>query len=137
MRKRTLFALAIAATVVVAACSSGASLTGKTWQLTAMTKNVAEGLPALPVAQQANYTITFNTDLSLNIKADCNTVGGTYVTTSSGGLTITLGASTKVACPEGSLADQYLAGLSSASSYTIVSNELTIVIPDGWSLIFK
>jgi len=137
MRKRTLFALAIAATVVIAACSSGASLTGKTWQLTVITEKVPAFQGVVPVAQQANYTVTFNTDLSLNVKADCNSVGGTYVTTSSGGLTITLGASTKVACPEGSLADQYLAGLSSASSYTIVSNELTIVIPDGWSLIFK
>ena len=137
MRKRTLFALAIAATVVIAACSSGASLTGKTWQLTAMTKNVAEGLPALPVAQQANYTVTFNTDLSLNVKADCNSVGGTYVTTSSGGLTITLGASTKVACPAGSLADQYVAGLSNAASYAIANNQLTITLKDGGTLVYK
>ena len=138
MRTRTLFALALAATVIVSACSSGSSLTGKTWQLTAITeKTPAAFQGVVPEAQQANYTVEFKSDLSLSAKADCNSLTGTYTTTSSGGLTITLGASTMVACPEGSLADQYVLGLSNAASYAIASNVLTITLKDGGTLVYK
>lgn len=137
MRKRTLFAFAVAATVIVAACSSSASLTGKTWQLTAITEKVPAFQGVVPEAQQANYTATFNTDLSLNAKADCNVVAGTYTTTSSGGLTITLGPSTLVACPEGSMADQYVLGLGNAASYAIANSQLTITLKDGGTLVYK
>jgi heat shock protein HslJ len=137
MRTRTLFALALAATVIVSACSSGSSLTGKTWQLTAITEKVPAFQGVVPEAQQANYTVEFKSDLSLSAKADCNSLTGTYTTTSSGGLTITLGASTMVACPEGSLADQYVLGLSNAASYAIASNVLTITLKDGGTLVYK
>jgi hypothetical protein len=51
MRNRTLIALAIAATVALAACSgSSSSLTGKTWQLTALTHRVAGGFGVVPEA---------------------------------------------------------------------------------------
>ena len=63
MRHRTLIALAIAATVALAACSGSSSgLTGKTWQLTALTHRVANGLGGVPEADQANYTIEFKSD---------------------------------------------------------------------------
>ena len=137
MRKQTLLALAVAAAVIVAACSSSASLTGKAWQLTAITKKVPAFQGVVPEAQQANYTVTFNTDLSLNAKADCNMVNGTYTTTSSGGLTITLGPSTLVACPPGSVADQFTLGLSNAASYAIANSQLTITLKDGGTLVFK
>jgi heat shock protein HslJ len=137
VRTRTLFALAIAATVIVSACSSGSSLTGKTWQLTVITEKVPAFQGVVPVAQQANYTVEFKTDLSLAAKADCNQVTGTYTTTSSGGLTITLGASTMAACPEGSLSDRYIAGLGNAASYAIANSQLTITLKDGGTLVFK
>ena len=138
MRHRTLFALALAATVIVSACSSsGSSLTGKTWQLTAITEKVPAFQGVVPEAQQANYTVEFKTDLSLGAKADCNQVSGTYTTTSSGGLTITLGASTMAACPEGSLSSQYILGLGNAASYAIASSQLTITLKDGGTLVYK
>ncbi len=67
MRNRTMFALTIAATVIVAACSSsssstsaGSDLTGKTWQLTALTEKVPAFQGVVPEADQANYTIEFS-----------------------------------------------------------------------------
>jgi heat shock protein HslJ len=138
MRNRTLIALAIAATVALAACSgSSSSLTGKTWQLTALTHRVANGLGVVPEADQANYTIEFKSDGNYQAKADCNQTSGTYTTTSDGGLTIEPGPTTLVACPEGSLSDQYIQGLTNASSYAIADGQLTITLKDGWTLVFK
>jgi heat shock protein HslJ len=138
MRSRTLIALAIAATVALAACSGSSSgLTGKTWQLTKLTERVANGLGVVPEAYQANYTIEFKSDGNYQAKADCNQTSGTYTTTSDGGLTIEPGPTTLVACPEGSLSDQYIQGLTNASSYAIADGQLTITLKDGWTLVFK
>jgi heat shock protein HslJ len=138
MRSRTLIALVIAATVALAACSgSSSSLTGKTWQLTEMTQRVAGGFGVVPEADQANYTIEFKSDGNYQAKADCNQTSGTYTTTSDGGLTIEPGPTTLVACPEGSLSDEYIQSLTDASGYAIVDGQLTIKLPDGWTLVFK
>lgn len=116
MHRLTLIALAIAAALIVTACSSSSgSLTGKTWQLTAITEKVPAFQGVVPEAQQANYTIEFKSDGNFSAKADCNMVSGTYTTTSSGGLTIVPGPSTMAACPEGSLSNQYILGLGNAA----------------------
>jgi heat shock protein HslJ len=131
-------ALAIAATLALAACSgSSSSLTGKTWQLTALTHRVANGLGVVPEADQANYTVEFKSDGNYQAKADCNQTSGTYTTTSEGGLTIEPGPTTLVACPAGSLSDDYIQGLTNALSYAILDGELTITLKDGWTLVFK
>jgi heat shock protein HslJ len=138
MRNRTLIALAIAATVALAACSGGSSsLTGKTWQLTAMTHRVAGGFGGVPEADQANYTIESKSDGDYQAKADCYQTSGTYTTTSDGGLTIEPGPTTLVACPEGSLSERYVQDLAIASGYQIVDGELSIKLKDGWTLEYK
>jgi heat shock protein HslJ len=137
MRKRALFALLIGVAAIVAACSGGSSLTGKTWQLTAITEKVPAFQGVVPAADQPNYTIEFKSDGSFNAKADCNQLSGSYTTTSSGGLTIVLGPSTLAACPEGSLAPQYVAALGQAASYAIASDQLTITLTDGGTLVYK
>lgn len=138
MRNRTLIALAIAATVALAACSgSSSSLTGKTWQLTEMSQMVANFQGPVPEADQANYTIEFKSDGNYQAKADCNQTSGTYTTTSDGGLTIEPGPTTLVACPAGSLSDRYIQSLTNASSYAVTNGQLKIKLNDGWSLDFK
>ncbi len=136
-RHRTLLALAVVAVFLVAACSSGSSLTGKTWQLTAITEQVPAFQGVVPTDQQANYTIEFATDGTFSAKADCNLVSGGYTTTGSNGLTITPGPMTLAACPEGSLSNQYVAGLGNAASYAIANNELTITLTDSGTLVYK
>ena len=136
MRKHLLIVMVIGATLV-AACSSGSSLTGKTWQWTAMTTTTPTSQSAVPADQQANYTIEFKSGGTVASKVDCNQVSGTYTTTSSGGLTIVPGPSTLAACPEGSLAPIFVAGLGSAASYTITSGALTITTQDASTLTFK
>jgi heat shock protein HslJ len=136
MHKRLFIAFAIGA-ALIAACSSGSSLTGKTWQWTAMTTTTPTSQSAVPPDQQADYTIEFKSDGTFASKVDCNQVSGTYTTTSSGGLTIVPGPSQLAACPEGSLAPIFLAGLSSAASYTIADSALTITTQEASTLTFK
>jgi len=137
VRKRALFALVIGVAAIAAACSGGSSLTGKTWQLTAITEKVPAFQGVVPAADQPNYTIEFKSDGTFNAKADCNQLSGSYTTTSSGGLTIVLGPSTLAACPEGSLSSQYVAALGQAASYAIASGQLTITLADGGTLVYK
>ena len=140
MRKTlTLIALAVAATLIVAACSSssGTSLIGKTWQMTAITEKVPAFQGVVPDAQQANYTIEFKSDGSFRAKADCNQVAGTYTTTSSGGLTILVGPSTLVACAADSMSDQYVAALGNAASYATANSQLTITLTAEGTLTYK
>jgi heat shock protein HslJ len=136
MRKPIVMVLAISAMLVVA-CSSGTSLTGKTWQLTAITEVTPAFQGVVPADQQANYTIEFKSDGTFDAKADCNNVSGTYTTTSSGGLTVAVGPSTLAACPEGSMSSQYVQGLGNAASYAIADNQLTITLTDSGTLVYK
>jgi heat shock protein HslJ len=137
MRKLTMIALAVGIAAILAACSGGSSLTGKTWQLTAITEKVPAFQGVVPAADQANYTIEFKSDGTFNAKADCNQTSGTYTTTGSGGLTIVPGPTTLVACPEGSLSSQYIAALGNSASYAIASSQLTITLTDGGTLVYK
>jgi len=120
---------------------SGQGLTGKDWQLTAITEKVPAFQGVVPDDQQAKYTITFADDKSFTAKADCNNVAGAYVTgdptASSGPLEITPGPSTLAYCGDGSLGDLYVIGLSSAASYAIDGGVLTITTANGGTLQFK
>jgi heat shock protein HslJ len=102
-----------------------------------MTTTTPTSQSAVPPDDQANYTIEFKSDGTFASKADCNQLSGTYTTTSSGGLTIVPGPSTLAACPEGSLAPIFQAGLSSAASYAITDGALTITTQDASTLTFK
>jgi heat shock protein HslJ len=85
---------------------------------------------AIVAADPTRYTITFQPDGAVQVKADCNQVGGTY-TSSGSSLKITLGPSTLVACPPDSQADQFLDGLNQATTYTIVSSNLELGLSGG------
>jgi heat shock protein HslJ len=117
---------------LAAACSSvapsatGQVLTGKAWQWTASTLQGATTVP-----EPSTYTLEFLTDGTFASQVDCNRVAGTFTTTGSGGLTIKPGPSTLAACPEGSLADAYLAGLSGTTNYAINGSQLVLTNSSG------
>lgn len=138
MRRSATMALVAATLLVVAACSSGSAsnLTGKLWQLTAITEKTPAFQGVVPPADQSKYTIMFNNDGTFTAKADCNSVSGTYTTSGSSGLTIAVGPSTRVACPDGSFADLFVHGLSNAASYAIANDQLTITLKDDGTLAF-
>ena len=94
----------------------------------------AVGVASIPDPQ--NYIVSFLADGSVQVKADCNNAAGNY-TTGGDSLTITLGAMTLAACPDGSRSDQFLALLSSAAKYAIIDNQLRIdLVADGGNLTF-
>jgi pimeloyl-ACP methyl ester carboxylesterase/heat shock protein HslJ len=58
------------------------------------------------------YTISFNSDGTVNVKADCNNATGTYTADDSGGLSIQLGPMTMAACLPDSRSDEFVQNLS-------------------------
>lgn len=74
-----------------------------------------------------DYTVQFQEDGTLNVKADCNQKGGTY-SISSGEKTISIEVthSTMAFCPEGSLEDEFVKGLSAAAIYFFKEGDLYI-----------
>ena len=110
--------LILIAILVLAACAPAAtpatanSITGIVWQWTSVTNQTTKETQTVSAPQ--NYTITFNTDVTLTGKADCNNFTGTYSTQN--GFTIKLGASTMAFCGEASLDQQYLQLLGSVAA---------------------
>jgi heat shock protein HslJ len=109
-----------------AAAGGGGELTGKTWQWTGSTLSGNTTVP-----DPAKYTIEFGTDGNFASTVDCNQVSGTYKTTDSGEITIEPGPSTLAACPPGSLADIYVAGLMGATNYAFAGGNLVLTTTDG------
>ena len=102
------------------------ALTGVTWEWLSTTTPVE----TITAADPTRYTIVFNEDGTANIQADCNSVGATYTAGDADlTLTILLGPSTAMACPEGSQADIFTAGLSNAAIYSFTDNDLLIDMP--------
>ena len=102
---------------LLAACAPAAtpapanSITGIVWQWTTVTDQGK----TTTVPNPENYTIIFNTDGTLNGKADCNNFNGVY-TQQNGGFTIKLGASTMAYCGDASLDLQYTQLLSNVAA---------------------
>ncbi len=115
------------------AAATGATLTGPVWQWAGVTGG-PDGAASVP--QPENYTIKFNPDGTANIKADCNSVIGSY-TVQGQSLTITLGASTRAFCGEASLDTKYLQLLAQAKSYAIEGGQLKLATPSGAQMTFN
>ena len=111
-----LIGLGLISVILLAACAPAATptpsntITGIVWQWTSVT----EGGKTTPVPNPEIYTIIFNTNGTLNGKADCNSFSGAY--SQQNGFTIQLGATTLAFCGEASLDQQYLALLSNVAA---------------------
>jgi heat shock protein HslJ len=136
MRRVVFMAFIIGAATLVAACGNNDNntLTGKTWYLTSGTEKLPAFQWTVPPPQQANYTVTFNTDGTFHAQADCNQVAGAYKTGRSNALTITPGPSTLAFCGEGSHDSLYVALLTGAASYGTTTDLLTISLINGGTL---
>ncbi len=100
-----------------------AKLAGATWQLATVYE--ASGSQTA-IADPENYTITFGEDGTMAIQADCNQASAEYTLGTAGALTITPGPATLAACPEGSLSEEYLQWLGSATSFQIAGKQLVV-----------
>ena len=82
------------------------------------------------------YTVTFNTDASLAITADCNRASGSYQG-EGGKLTVEIGPVTAAACPPESRNEQFLKLLGGGTQYFFRDGNLYIdLLADGGTMIF-
>jgi heat shock protein HslJ len=131
-------ALACLVGVLVAACAPEPArgpvtanpdvpaMKGTPWLWTGSTITGAESIP-----DPSKYTITLSTDGTFSAQVDCNQVSGTFTVTDYGDVNIKPGPSTRAQCPEPSLADIFLAGLSGATKYQMAADGLVLTGPDG------
>ena len=119
--------------------SAGSSLTGQAWALSAVTGKTPAFQGVVPDYQQADYTITFNTDGTYSGTAACNQIAGTY-TTSGDSLTITAGASSLAYCPQiagdTDFGTIYAHSLTEAATYAVTNDTLTMTLSDGGTMTF-
>ena len=112
---------------------STGDLTGQEWQLTLITKSDGN----ITINDPTRYTLTFNSDGTANVMADCNANIMTYTLGEGNALTITPGISTMAFCGPGSLDQVYLGGLANAMSYRMEEGNLIIdMLYESGSLIF-
>jgi heat shock protein HslJ len=122
-------AASASALVLLAACSGGNSgLAGPTWRWTTLTENAP--LVRSDVSDPGLYTLTLHDDGSFQAVADCNTVIGTFETAGDE-ITLSMGPSTLVACPEGSRSDEYINLLRSVSSFNVEGDALSLYLANA------
>ena len=97
---------------------------GPVWQWTQTLYN--DDRTVVP-ADPENYTVQFQEDGTISVKADCNVKGGTYsIPRGEKTIFIEITQSTIAACPEGSLEDEFVKGLSAATIYFIQNGDLCL-----------
>lgn len=107
-------------------------LIGGAWQLTRIVRG--QDAPIAP-KDPARYTLAFNDDGSVQLLADCNTGHGKYT---ADGNKVTFGpiATTRVACPPGSLDSIFLKALNGTDTFSIDDGELQLTAEGQQTLTF-
>src|SRR5262245_25059508 len=114
--------------LLLASCGEGTSgLVGPTWQWTNLTENAP--LAHSEVGDPERYTLTLADDGTFQVQADCNSVTGTF-TTDGDEITLSLGPSTLVACPEDSQGDQFVSLLHTVSTFSVDGDALVLDLAD-------
>lgn len=126
--RRPLFTIAaLAALFALAGCQVGDSLAGPTWQWTAVQHNPPIEAVA-PVPQ--DYTIEFLTDGTVNIKADCTKLTGTYIIGVPVDVSIHVPTTATAACGDASLDTIFLESLGRVASYATGGGALQLEFAD-------
>ena len=116
-----------------AAAVGDTALTAQAWQWVSFLDQV-EG--EINITDPQNYTVAFQTDGSVQVKADCNNASGTYAA-NAGNMSIVLGATTMVACAPESRGNDFLNYLGGAALYHIENGRLSIdLIADSGTMTF-
>jgi heat shock protein HslJ len=109
------------------------ALTTTTWMWTGFT----DPMQQFDVENPENYTLTFQADGTVNIKADCNNASGSY-TTDGSSIQIEVGPMTMAACPSESRSDDFVKYLGSAAIYFFKDDNLFIdLMADGGTMSFS
>lgn len=113
--------------------SPDAELTDIVWEWVSTTTPAEE----IAAADPTRYRITFNTDGTANLTADCNVGNAAYTVGEDGSMTITLGVSTLAFC-ENSQDTIFREGLAAAATYALDGGDLVINLAnDGGAMRFR
>lgn len=103
--------------------ASDGTLTGAPWRLVALRR---PGAAEEPIGAEPQYTVEFGADGRYSGRAHCNSFTGAYERPAPETLSIRAGAATLAACPQPSIADEYLRALASVTSYRVNGDELQL-----------
>ena len=105
------------------------ALAGKSWrlvQIMSMDDNTYKP------EEGSQYTLTFDADGGMQIRADCNRGTGSWESTTAGKLTFGRIVATQSQCPPGSLRDRYMAQFPWVRSYVMRGGNLFLAtMADG------
>ncbi len=116
---------------VVTVASS--EIVGPVWQ---WQRTQLGSAPVVVSAAPDRYTLSFQGGGRVNVRADCNRGSGSYDVN---GAQIKFGAValTRMACPPGSQAADFLLTIAQATAYAMDRGELVLTLSDGASMRFK
>jgi heat shock protein HslJ len=103
-----------------------------TWKLESIERT---GSPTVTVPNPEMYTLRFEDDGRLAVRADCNTCGGRY-TLNGASLSMSDVACTLIACSPASLHSSYAQALDNAQS-AVVNGSSLVVTGSGFTLRFR
>jgi heat shock protein HslJ len=110
-----------------AAPQTSNGLAGTTWNWTGTTTILGIRIePDVP----AKYQLKFQAAGRLDVRADCNSASGGYITSGSQ-ITMTLGPMTLAACPPGSLGTEFIREIGRASYYSLQGGNLQLQFGDN------
>lgn len=113
--------------------SVGALLIPEGWEW----ETFNDPLQSFAIGYPQDYTVTFKSDGSLSVTADCNNALGSYSLDGSS-INIELGPTTLAACPSGSLSEQFLQYLGFAATFFFEQDRLFIdLFADGGTMQFS
>ncbi|HMN29437.1 MAG TPA: META domain-containing protein [Caldilineaceae bacterium] len=89
------------------------------------------------VDDPSKYTLTLQPDGKVALQADCNRGGGAY-TLDAAAISIEVAVMTRMACPEGSLADKFVKELNAARTYVMDGEDLVLdLFADSGNMRFR
>lgn len=92
---------------------------------------------AITTTVPSSYTLTLQPDGTVNLRVDCNLGGGTY-TLDGSSLTMEVAEMTRVACPEGTLSNEFIRDLNGAAAYVMDGEDLIInLLADAGNMRFQ
>jgi heat shock protein HslJ len=115
------------------AASAPPTLTGIVWEWQATV--APDGAILRQPDEPGRYTLTFGTDGTLAIQADCNRGRGVYAIDGTG-ITIQIGGVTRMRCPAGSLMQMFLGDLEYVVTLDLAPDALALVLTAGSAMQF-
>ena len=114
--------------------SATASIVGVPWE---WVESLYGDDTAITVTVPSSYVMTLQPDGTVALTVDCNRGGGTY-TLDGSALTLDVAVLTRVACPEGTLSNEFIRDLNAAATFVMDGDNLVLnLFADAGNMVFQ